>query len=309
MNSTAVGWRRIVCVVTVCVATSATHRAQAQAATVASRKVTIVGASVSAGFSDQFLTARTAAHREHNATLRLQAAIEPLFAPDKVAVTDLSTFLMFQQPERYGARQVEKALQGEPDLVLAIDFMFWFGYCIRGGDQKARLALQEQGLACLAKVKQPLLVGDYPEMRDADPRMMGPHVIPDDATLRALNDGLHAWAKARPNVRVFALSKLITELRETKCVVALGDKSYELEPADLLQTDRLHATRLGMAVLALNVTQAMQAMLQEDNAVVARARSLPEIISCLELEDLLRADGALVPSPAKPRDKVEVGRE
>ena len=41
-------------------------------------------------------------------------------------------------------------------------------------------------------------MGDYPEMRDIDPRMLGPHAIPNAPTLRLLNERLREWAKARP---------------------------------------------------------------------------------------------------------------
>lgn len=263
-------------------------------------KVAIVGASASAGFSDQFITATTAAARQHNATLRLQLALAPLFADDAVQFKDCSDLSMFLHPEESGGRQVDRALRARPDAVLAVDFLFWFGYSIHGGDRAERLALQDKGLAQLARIDVPLLVGDYPEMRDIDPRMLRPQAVPDAETLALLNQRLRAWVEARKDTRVFPLSRLLAELRDDKCVVELGAQRYELDAADLLQSDRLHVTRLGMAVLASHLTEALAEQLPHVAALHGGARALADVVRRLDLGDLVRSEGRLLPSlPAR----------
>ena len=249
-------------------------------------RVVILGASVSAGFSDQFMTASTGADREHNFTLRLAVAIAPLWAEDAVAVRDVSNLNFFQDPVRIGRLQVDRAVRAEPDLVLAIDYLFWFGYSVRGGSKAQRLALQRQGLEELARLDVPVLVGDYPEMGDVDPRMMPRRAVPDAETLVALNANLRAWAKDHQNVRVFALAKMVDSLRTQPRDVQVDGTRRVFRPADLMQTDRLHATRLGMAVLIEQLGVDVRAMLPEAATARPRSRALTELIEDLSLEDL-----------------------
>lgn len=248
--------------------------------------VVIVGASVSAGFSDQFMTATTTADREHNFTLRLAVAIAPLWAEDTVAVRDVSNLNFFQDPVRIGRLQVDRAMRAEPDLVLAVDYLFWFGYSVRGGSKEQRLALQREGLEQLARLDAPVLVGDYPEMGDVDPRMMPRRAVPDAETLVALNANLRAWAKDRQNVRVFALAKMVDSLRTQPREVQVDGTRRIFRPVDLLQTDRLHATRLGVAVLAEQLGVDVRAMLPESAPVRPRPRALTDLIEDLALDDL-----------------------
>jgi hypothetical protein len=263
----------------------------------------ILGASASAGFSDQLMTPKTAADREHNQTLRLQRALTPLWAEDGVSIRDYSNVLMFQDPEAHGPRQVDRAVKVAADAVLAIDFMFWFGYSVRGGDQPRRLELQQQGLRQLARIQAPLLVGDYPKMTDIDPRMLHPRAVPDAATLQALNDGLRAWAKERTNVHVLSIGDLLADLRTNKRRIAVGERTFEFDSADMLQTDRLHVTKLGMAVMAHHVTEAL-GKLASATVVGLEAHSLADVVRRLELTELATTVGDVV-EPA--RATVEVG--
>ncbi|HLU39100.1 MAG TPA: hypothetical protein VK081_06920 [Planctomycetota bacterium] len=256
------------------------------------RVVAILGASASAGFSDQLITPKTADDREHNATLKLRDALAPLFAEDSLQFRDFSSMLMFTEPERIGGKQVDRALAAKPDAVLAIDFLFWFGYSTRGGDRAARMKLQDEGLAALARIDRPMLVGDYPEMRDIDPRMLAPHAIPDAETLAELNARLRAWAATRPNVRLFSLGERLRDLRERKREIALGRDRLVLEPAHLLQTDRLHVTRLGMAVLASEVVAALADALPDEPLLHAEVRDLHAVLERLDLVDLARSKAA-----------------
>lgn len=263
----------------------------------------ILGASASAGFSDQLMTPKSAADREHNQTLRLQRALAPLWAEDGVSIRDYSNVLMFQDPEAHGPRQVDRAVKVAADAVLAIDFMFWFGYSVRGGNQQRRLELQQIALQQLARIQAPLLVGDYPKMTDIDPRMLHPRAVPDAETLQALNDALRAWAKERRNVRILSLAELLADLRTNKRRIPVGERTFEFDSTDMLQTDRLHVTKLGMAVMAQQVTEAL-GQLAPATVVGLQAHSLADVVRRLELTDLAVAVGDVV-QPA--RAPVEVG--
>src|SRR5690606_35315797 len=126
-------------------------------------------------------------------------------------------------------------------------------------------------------------------MRDIDPRMLAPHAIPDAETLAELNARLRAWAATRPNVRLFSLGERLRDLRERKREIALGRDRLVLEPAHLLQTDRLHVTRLGMAVLASEVVAALADALPDEPLLHAEVRDLHAVLERLDLVDLARS--------------------
>lgn len=280
-----------------CLAAGAAAQTGDPAPTPRKPSVVILGASVSAGFSDQFMTATTAADRAHNFTLRLAVGVTPLWAEDAVTVRDVSNLNFFQDPSRIGRLQVDRAVRAEADLVLAVDYLFWFGYSVRGGGKEQRLALQREGLEQLARIEAPLLVGDYPEMGDVDPRMMPRRAVPDAETLVALNANLRAWAKDHQNVRVFALATMVDSLRTEPREVQVDGVRRILRPADLLQTDRLHATRLGMAVLVEQLGDDVRAMLPGTAPARPRPRALTALIEDLSLEELAASTPKAVPVP------------
>ena len=51
-------------------------------------------------------------------------------------------------------------------LIVAIDFLFWFGYGA-GKDAEGRMASLEQGLDLLEGLMGPILLGDLPDVRHA----------------------------------------------------------------------------------------------------------------------------------------------
>src|SRR5690606_36728161 len=95
--------------------------------------VTVIGASVSSGFVD-FITGTGTAER--NQTVPLWNALQPLWGKD-VRVRSRSVMQMFEDPLRYGRLQVARAAKDDPALVVAVDFLFWFGYGYVGFEKAA----------------------------------------------------------------------------------------------------------------------------------------------------------------------------
>src|SRR5690348_10717095 len=89
-------------------------------------RIDVVGVSVSAGFGGGVLADAMKA------------------AAPGAEVTGAASVFMFRDAVGDGARQVDQVLAARPDLVLAIDFLFWHVYNSRGPDRLARL---ERGLA------------------------------------------------------------------------------------------------------------------------------------------------------------------
>ena len=198
------------------------------------QRVAVVGASVSAGF---------AAPRVADRVRGSLAAI------DDDVVLDAANLHMVRDPWGDGARQVDAAIGHHAILVLAIAFLFWYAY--QPGDAAARAASLERGLAELARLDVPLAVGDVPDMRQADPRMLPAAVVPSPAELDALNSRVRAWAAARPRTAVLPLHAWSARLAT--------DEPVELAPGDtvaarrLLFVDGLHVNPLGLGWMLVQI--------------------------------------------------------
>ena len=156
-------------------------------------KIDIMGASVSAGYVDQ----RLPESGERNETVPLVRVLRHIWPRDVATVGSRADVAMFMNPEERGERQVLRTLGSQPDLVVAVDFLFWFGYGFapgaRGGHDE-RLELQARGLELLDRLLCPIILGDYPDMSGADARILSPRMIPEPETLAELNRRLRAWA-------------------------------------------------------------------------------------------------------------------
>lgn len=253
-------------------------------------QVGIIGASVSGGFVD---VADTDAEPP-NASFPLQKVLRAVWRDPGVNIKDTTTGLglaMFLRPTQYGKRQIQLLQRRKPSLVIGVDFVFWFGYGPHGSGpagQQRRLALQQEGLALLETLDAKLLLGDYPDMTGAARRMLPPHYVPTADTQKMLNERLHSWARKRGNVLVFPLSNFAAEARTRTQVFAYGDRKLSLPKLSLLQSDRLHATRLGMVVLVHRMGKELGQLLGPEHVLVKSDYSLPTLVTRLGIEDDVR---------------------
>jgi hypothetical protein len=182
------------------------------------------------------------------------AAFEASMAAAEEEPLDLGDAFFFLTPVASGKRQVELALEAEPSLVLALDFLFWFGYGAQdkeGGPIEAeaeRLDLLEAGLGLLAEFECPLVLGDFPDMSAAVGGMLMPAQMPARATLETLSGRVRSWAAARTGTLVIPLSELVRALG-SKDEVRIGRHAFPAG-AKLLQADRLHPTLDGLLAAA-----------------------------------------------------------
>lgn len=252
----------------------------------------IIGASVSGGFED----GPAFGAKEEGDTVALQQLLKS-WAGEHARVTahnPVAMVAMFTDPDEHGRAQIDAAKKARPDLVLAIDFAFWFAYGHVGGDEAAARAERfERGLAMLAELEMPVLVGDLPDMRGAARRMLSPKQIPAPEILRQLNERLAAFAAARGNVRVVALSQAVRTLREQGTELDLAGGRLVTPPLALLQEDRLHATRLGMAYLGSQLQEAIGAAFPAGSPLRTQRWTLDEFVAAAgaegEIDALRRA--------------------
>ena len=245
--------------------------------------VLILGASVSSGF----VFPQPRDDGERNSGIELARALRAMWPDDAVRLRDRSDLSTFLDPVGKQARHIELALEDRPALVIAVDFMFWFGYgSVRGAAEDvpdARLALQAQGLALLERLDAPILLGDYPDMRGADLRMLSASQIPSPDTLAALNQALRDWAAPRPNVHLFPLAAFVAAVKRDGAPVRIDGEELQLPAEALLQSDRLHTTRLGVAVLGARIHDAILETLADDDPL------RPQELSFASLLDATRA--------------------
>lgn len=210
--------------------------------------VVILGASVSAGFVDGPLAGGSADNR----TVPLKRLIEAWLQPVDATVISAADMAMFLRPLVLGKQQIDRALRHDAAFALGVDFLFWYGYGHIADESRAtelRLERLELGLQELERLRCPILVGDLPDMRGAARRMLSPAQIPGPEDLQRLNARIRSWAEARPNVRVFPLAALVARMKEEGITVETSAGAVTVPPGGLLQGDRLHANRLGMAFL------------------------------------------------------------
>ena len=221
-------------------------------------RVHIIGASVSGGFEDGPLTRA----KEQGDSLPLQKLLEQWAGDDaRVSTHNLDRMLaMFTDPLKIGREQMQGASRARPDVLVAIDFPFWFAYGHMAGDvAAARQQRLAAGLAMLDKLEMPILLGDLPDMHGAATRMLSARQIPEPELLQRLNEQLAEFVKAHPNMRLVPLARMVRTMKDEGASLPLATGALKTPPGALLQEDRLHATRLGIAFLGYALQEDLRA--------------------------------------------------
>ena len=262
----------------------------AQEAAVLKKPVVVVlGASVSAGFVDNFVTRR--ADGEPNRSMRMAAALKILWPDGGVQLRDQADLLMFMDPVVRGKRQVKRGQRVPADLVIGIDFMFWFGYGTAftvGDEQEARFKLQSQAFEMLESFDCPLILGDYPDMLDADKRMIPGAAMPEPDTLKELNRRLYQWASERDKVNVFPLARWGESAKKGEYSIRWKGRDLVVPIEKMLQSDRLHATKLGLVLLLHKLQSSVAVVLPQDHPLCATKRTAEQLIEVARLADELQ---------------------
>ncbi|YCM43808.1 hypothetical protein V2O64_21095 [Verrucomicrobiaceae bacterium 227] len=159
---------------------------------------------------------------------------------------------MFVAPGPKGAFQVKKAREAKPSVVFAVDYLFWYLYGNARSRSEAdrgltRLEFFDKGLAELATLECPVVVGNIPDAGEAVGVILAPAQYPGVAEIQAANLRLEEWLKEHPKMVLVDLAgfhRLATNNEEVK----VGD---EVVPAGrsraaLIQRDLLHPTRQGI---------------------------------------------------------------
>lgn len=227
------------------------------------RSVVVIGASLSTGFGLE---------------RQLSDVLDASLAGPHPALRNEGDLLMFTRPERSAAEQLERAQRHEPTLVVALDFLFWFGYGTIGPGgapiqrEEDRLAMLERGLALLDELHCPLVLADFPDMSAAVGRMIVREQLPARETLVKLSERVRAFAAGRPHTLVLPFSKLVHQMKAEQ-EVKIGRHTYPPK-SRLLQPDELHPTLEGMVAVGQLVCDELVklGLVREDEVLFDRER-------------------------------------
>lgn len=228
------------------------------------KRLATIGASATAGFGTYFWRYENGRPVRDSTTLAkfIRAA-----SNDQLVVTDLGTAQFFTNPAGIGSLIVTRALRSRPDLVIGIDFLFWFCYGSIGIEARpmrtpeARMAMLEEGLRLLDQVvaaKIPLVVGDIPDMSAAEGRILQRGQVPPVSVRLEANRRIQAWVAARPTVELFSLDQLQTLLSSDDPIEVDGVRLGGDERTRLLQSDRLHPTVGGLTVMIATLDDVLE---------------------------------------------------
>lgn len=224
--------------------------ADAAPATTALDRVAVLGASFSEGFGLE---------PEIGAPVWIGDVVRAAVKRELPEPKRQSSLLFFTAPRLFGPKAASDALATQPTLVIALDWLFWFGYGEFDSDAK-RLESFEFGLKQLEPFTCPVLLGDLPDMRGAlagVPQMLQAKQVPEPAALAALDERLKAWAKEHANVVVFPLAELATKLHGKDGFTLRGNTVFASELPELLQKDQLHPTVMGTIVTWIAAADAL----------------------------------------------------
>ena len=219
------------------------------------QKIAVIGASASAGFG-VFEEIKVSEDSTQLQGISLGDVLIEAKGDEKVVVLDLASGGFFSKPVRFGQASVKRANEWSADLVIAIDFLFWFLYGSTDADdaritnEDQRLEKLEEGLRQLDLLKMFVIIGEVPDMSPAVGKMLSGSQMPDLATIAAANQRIRAWAKERPRVGVIPLHGLISELRSGEPFkIGRHDWDPTAEGIAVILPDRLHPSINGLIAL------------------------------------------------------------
>jgi hypothetical protein len=189
------------------------------------RRIAVVGASVSAGFGGTSVADA------------LRGAAKDATIIDEAEMT------MYQSPIAIGAKAIDRALLEDPDLVIGLDFLFWYEYT--GAPQAERLRRLDQALVQLERIRTAgatLVVGDVPRFSTASELILDPTWIPSEAELAELNGRLRAWAALRDVVIVPFAEMCAPLATDGEIEVSPGER---VRARELMALDGLHPNIFG----------------------------------------------------------------
>ena len=153
----------------------------------------------------------------------------------------------FHSPQTTGSGQVAKAVAASPTLVVALDFLFWYGFGHERYDKPRRAEGLEQGLDELVKFECPLIIGTFPSI-DHALQGVGPlggpviseYQLPSEAERIEMNRRILSWAAERDHVQVVDVDGMFRSIVAGETFQVHGEEVRMKGLRDAFQEDLLH---------------------------------------------------------------------
>jgi len=214
-------------------------------------RVVVLGASLSSGYGMD---------RELATRVSFAAILDEVVQAEHGKIVSHAQPLFFADPGGYGRLMIDAVVERDPTLALAIDFPFWFGYGSLPEEQ--RLSRLNRGLELLAELKCPVVVGNLPDMRAAQGKLLSVLQIPERETLALLNARISAWADERPTRMVVDLATYAEQIRD-EVDIDVGSGWKGERAGELIQDDELHPSLVGATLIAIMTGEVLSAGLEE----------------------------------------------
>lgn len=207
----------------------------------AAEKIAVIGASISAGFRidgnlDSFGPSK----------IQLANVIEASLKVAHQPIENHAEAMAFLDPKGSMHSAFEAMRADKPTMIVALDYLFWFGYGQKKEDQRS--VDLDAALLELGTFTCPILLGDLPDMTVAaqvpEP-MLQKAMVPAADTLKKLNEKIGAFAKEHANVIVVPIADITAKVQSDAEVQVRNNKWPKGSIDKLLQADRLHTTLEG----------------------------------------------------------------
>ncbi len=246
----------------------------------------VIGASVSGGFEDGPLFGA----KETGDSVSMHHMLRK-WSGGEVKVTTHPPMEMcytFSNPLKIGKKQIDGAKKRKADMIVAVDFPFWFAYgYVRKPEAKSRMDRLEVCLEYLAGLNVPVVIGDLPNMKGAARRMVSPKQIPSEEMLVQLNARLKKFAADNDKITIVPMSQIVKQLKVEGVLLPLKDGELKTAPCALLQGDKLHATRLGMALLTFTLQESLRQHFPKEHALRQQNWTFEEFVDAAGADDEL----------------------
>ena len=224
------------------------------------QKVTVIGASVSAGMGAQLVW-------NDGDTARIQPlvfadVIDATIRTSHRPVRSHASSYFFSDADQFGEKFITQTLKDDPTLVIGLDFLFWFTYGTYFPSENAdtmtqRLNDLQKGLDLAGKIHCPMVLGDIPDMHGAAEWMLPDYAIPPEDELKAINKRIHQWADKHENVIILPLAEMQRKIKN-KQEIRVGENTWAGENVgQLLLADGLHPSGEGQIALGQLVFQTL----------------------------------------------------
>lgn len=166
--------------------------------------------------------------------------------------------MFFARPAEIAEKQLAAVRTARPQIVFAIDYLFWHAY---GGPMTpaARRELFERGLSRLASLDSTLVIADLPDMSHAVGSMLAKFQVPPSELLAEFNRRLESWAAERSNVVLLRLAPTVADAMNGR-PATLGGHTFDASASRALLTNSgLHTSIDGQVCLGLECLDRLRA--------------------------------------------------